>query len=398
NRFADGATVTNNAIHDIRTGIIVDGRNLGTVVTGNLIDNTKSGISVQYTDGSNIVLAGNSEGMFGNEWGINVHLNGILQPDGTTINPSTSLVGGVPVGLLGAASLAEQQRLLALRAANTGLSVQNIAYSAANRTQAYVKPTGGAVTQGSRLSPLASVQAGVNAVVAGGTVYVLPGEYSEGVTGVGYLGEAGGQKFGLHVPKNDLTILGVDTNWQPIASAEDVAAYVTSLHQAGFGAQHFIAGSNVTIEGMGFRPVGTGTNKTLEVIGDNFTLRNSVVDNSGNGTAANFYISDFELAGTPRVERFTLEGNIFHGGTTASAMVVVGGGVGRTTTADNRIFTGNQLFGNGLAGRRGFQIQGRIPSVAWQLLVSGAATVTDNTFTGVDIPVRTTGILTAPLD
>src|SRR5690606_28821417 len=85
NRFADGATVTNNAIHDIRTGIIVDGRNLGTVVTGNLIDNTKSGISVQYTDGSNIILASNSEGMFGNEWGINVHLNGILQPDGMTI-------------------------------------------------------------------------------------------------------------------------------------------------------------------------------------------------------------------------------------------------------------------------------------------------------------------------
>src|SRR5690606_40960194 len=135
NRFADGATVTNNAIHDIRTGIIVDGRNLGTVVTGNLIDNTKSGISVQYTDGSNIVLAGNSEGMFGNEWGINVHLNGILQPDGTTINPSTSLVGGVPGGMLGAARLAEEQRLLAPRAATAGRSAPALPHARATATR-----------------------------------------------------------------------------------------------------------------------------------------------------------------------------------------------------------------------------------------------------------------------
>src|SRR5690606_20374750 len=336
-RFADDATVTGNHIHDIRTGIIVDGRNEGVVVAGNLIDNTKSAISVQYTDGSNLVLAGNDEGPLGNEWGINVHLNGLLQPDGTTILPSTTSVGGIPVGLLGTASAGEQQRLLTLSAANNDLSVQNIAYSAANRTQAHVAPGGGTVTQGSRLSPLASVQAGVNAVVAGGTVFVLPGEYSEGVTGVGYFGEPGGQKFGLHVAKDGLTIRGVDAGWQPITRAADVAAYVTALYQTGFGAQHFVAGSNVTIEGLGFRPVSNGTNKTLEVIGENFTLRNSVIDNRGNATAANFYISDFELAGTPRVERFMLEGNVFHGGTTASAMVVVGGGVGRNTGAENRV-------------------------------------------------------------
>ncbi|WP_305096379.1 filamentous hemagglutinin N-terminal domain-containing protein [Croceibacterium aestuarii] len=395
---ADNATVTGNNVHDIRTGVIVDGRNLNAVVTGNRIDNTKSAISVQYTDGSNVALGGNFEGSIGNEWGINVHLNGILQPNGVTINPSTSLVGGLPVGVLGAASLAEQQRLLGLRDANNGMSVQNIAYSAANRTGAYVSPTGGSVTQGSRLSPLASVQAGVNAVVTGGTVFVLPGEYTEGVTGVGTFGGSGSQQFGLHVPKDNLTIQGVDSSWQPISRAEDVAAYITAMYQAGFGAQHFVSGSNVTIEGLGFRPAAGGTNKTLEVVGNNFTLRNSVIDNRANATAANFYISDFEEPGTPRVESFTLADNILHGGTTVSAMVVVGGGVGRATDASNRQFTGNQLFGDGLAGRRGFQIQGRMPSIAWQQLTSGAVSVGGNVFTGVDIPVRTTGILTSALD
>ncbi len=43
--------IPNNNIHDIRTGILIDGRNTGSV-TNNRIDNTKSAISVQYTDGT----------------------------------------------------------------------------------------------------------------------------------------------------------------------------------------------------------------------------------------------------------------------------------------------------------------------------------------------------------
>lgn len=180
---ADDATVGNNNIHDIRTGVIVDGRNLRAVVAGNRIDNTKSAISVQYTDGSNVTLAGNFEGSVGNEWGINVHLNGILQPNGVTIDPSTASVGGLPVGLLGTASLAEQQRLLSLREGNNGMSVQNIAYSAANRTRAYVTTTGGGSNvQGSQLTPFSSIQNGINAVVTGGTVIVANGTYNIGST------------------------------------------------------------------------------------------------------------------------------------------------------------------------------------------------------------------------
>lgn len=191
NRFADNVSVLDNNIHDIRTGVIVDGRNLNAVISGNRIDNTKSGISVQYTNGgdasssglagSSITLAGNYEGSLGNEWGINVHLNGIWNGvSNASPTASTSPVGGLPVGILGTASLAEQARLVALGAANNGMSVQNIAYSAANRTRAYVTTTGAANTQGSALSPLASLQAGVNALVTGGTLFVANGNYSLG--------------------------------------------------------------------------------------------------------------------------------------------------------------------------------------------------------------------------
>jgi filamentous hemagglutinin family protein len=231
--------------------------------------------------------------------------------------------------------------------------------------------------------------------VTGTTVTVPAGNYLEGAAGVGTYGGVDGQNFGLFVPKDNVTIRGVDASGNAVSSAAGVGAYITAAYQTGFGAQHFVSGSNVTLEGLGFRPAAAGDNKTLEVIGNNFTLRNSVIDNRGNETAANLYIDDFDEIGHQRVESFNVTGNIFYGGTYSSAIVVVGGGVGRTTDATNRVFADNNVIGT-LAGQRGFQIQGRIASLGWQLVKSGAVTITGNRF-DVDIPVRTTGLLTQDL-
>ena len=169
---ADNVTVSGNNIHDVRNGILIDGRNANTSLTGNTIDNTKSAISVQYTDGSNLNIAGNSEGAFGNEWGIITYLNGIW--NGSTITASA--------GALGANTpLSEQARLLSLSAANNGMSVYNQGYSAANRTRAYVTTTGVGGAQGSERT-LLNLQGGLNAVVAGGTVYIGGGTYNENVS------------------------------------------------------------------------------------------------------------------------------------------------------------------------------------------------------------------------
>ncbi|MEP9360250.1 filamentous hemagglutinin N-terminal domain-containing protein [Sphingomonas sp. KR3-1] len=654
---ADNVTVSGNTIRGVRNGILIDGRNANTSLTNNLIDNTKSAISVQYTDGSNLTIAGNREGTFGNEWGVIAYLNGIW--NGSTITASG--------GALGANTpLSEQARLLALSAANGGMAVYNQGYSAANRTRAYVNTAGTANGQGSQRTTISSVQAGVDAVVSGGTLYVAngtytlsntlflqraltlvgaseagvifdasalsvygmrvhadnvtlsgfsllapnaisnstyglkvevgagdtngngrvdnfaisnvsisgsrktgldlnsvvgatldnvsvtgalagngititdsanvtvrnsstagnawgglalyqangatgstqqltgitiegnnsfgesnglylqdssaindpgtlsiaghdyivrnaafrpdgsqftffrtslndatsyalslatptsssiegwtgsagtnvfivvnglginaatrdaragatinvgPGTYLEGVTGVDYYGGAGSQTFGLYVAKNDITIRGVDAAGNLITNADDVVAYIAAAYQSGFGAQHFISGSGVTIEGLGFLPAANGDNKTIEVIGNRFTLTNSVIDNRGNETAANLYIDDFDDAGHERVESFTITGNKFYGGTYASAMVVVAGGAGRTTDASNRIFSDNYLTSD-LAGMRGFQIQGYMPTTPWQQLYAGAVTVTGNIF-DVDVPVRTVGLLSS---
>ncbi|WP_213978981.1 filamentous hemagglutinin N-terminal domain-containing protein [Sphingomonas sp. dw_22] len=397
-RNAARVSIAGNALTDLRTGIRFYAQgNAGSAVTGNLIENTKGAVILQYADAAEagISITGNREGQFGNEWGI-------------VLNTNTA---GSP--LAQDATAQAQANIMGLSNGNNGMTVMDRRYATANRSHVVVDDDSTATAAddgnygnglGSARQALKTVQAGVYAVAAGGTVDVRPGDYVEGVTGVGQLGGAGSYQFGLFIPKSDITLRGIDASGNVITSADNVAAFITSANQSAFGAQHFVSGSNVTIEGLGFKPAASGDNKMLEVIGNNFTLRNSVLDVRGNKTSANFYLSDFELAGTPRVESFHLEGNIFYGATLpydgvsgAGAIVTIAGGVGRSTDASNRVFANNRVVGGGLTGQRGFQIQGRIPTTAWQQLLSGAVTVTGNSFDNVDVPIRTFGALTQAL-
>jgi len=164
-----GFTLSNNNLHDLRTGILIHGRNSIGSVNGNRIDNTKSAISVQYTDGNGIAMAGNTQGSIGNEWGLNFHLNGHLDGSNNIVSNSTPISA--------APTLAWQQSLRALSAANAGWSVQDQAYTSSNRTHVTVGPGGLATNQGSPLTPLDTVQAGINAVVTDGIVNVAAGTY-----------------------------------------------------------------------------------------------------------------------------------------------------------------------------------------------------------------------------
>ncbi|WP_332677523.1 two-partner secretion domain-containing protein, partial [Brevundimonas sp.] len=182
---ADNFTIANNNIHGVRTGILVDGRNAGGSITGNIIDNTKSGISVQYTDagllnaeGFAVNIAGNSQGPFGNEWGFNFHLNGHQTPGG--------LVGNA-VKIAPTASMAVQQALLAVSAANGGMSAQDQGYNFSNRTSVNVGVGGNDANQGSALGQLATIQAGINAVVTGGRVNVGAGTFVQPTGSPAYL-------------------------------------------------------------------------------------------------------------------------------------------------------------------------------------------------------------------
>ena len=247
-----GFTIANNNIHDVRNGILIDGRNTGSV-TGNRIDNTKSAISVQYTDGSGITLAGNSQGATGNEWGLNLHLNGYW--DGSAIHSNPMASGP---------SLSWQQSLLALSTANAGWSVQDQGYTSSNRTHVNVATTGNGGAQGSALTPLDSIQAGLDAVVTGGTVSVGGGTYVQSATldinrGVTLAGSGQGATvidargvsgYGMNVTADnvslrDFTLYGPSAN---VASAYGIK--VAPVGGASARLRNFSI-SNVTTRGAG---------------------------------------------------------------------------------------------------------------------------------------------------
>ena len=157
-------TIRNNNVHDVRTGVLINGLGNSGSVADNTIENTKSGISVQYTGGTDIAMTGNRDkvGGVGNEWGVNLNLNKSPKLDTPTLE--------------------WQQKLLDLSAANSGWTIQDQGYTSANRTHVTVATGGGSGNQGSRLTPINTIQGGMNATVRGGTVNVMAGSYAESLS------------------------------------------------------------------------------------------------------------------------------------------------------------------------------------------------------------------------
>ncbi|MDB5964761.1 MAG: filamentous hemagglutinin N-terminal protein, partial [Polaromonas sp.] len=289
---ATGFNISNNNIHDVRNGILIDGRNTGSV-TGNRIENTKSAVSVQYTDGSCIVLSGNTQGPVGNEWGLNLHLNGYWNGANILSNP-----------LAAAPTATWQQALLALSAANAGWSVQDQGYTSANRTQVTVANTGLDTNQGSALAPLAGLQAGVNAVVAGGLVNVMAGNYVLGSTlrldkavtlaGAGQSGTLFDARavsgYGIdvtadHVSLRDFTLYG--------PTADAAASYGIKVAPSGgpTARLHDFDNRNDTVRGSGRAEL--DLNGVVGAVIDHVTADGSPVGNDGGSTkGAGIQIAD----------------------------------------------------------------------------------------------------------
>lgn len=278
-----GFTIQNNNIHDVRNGILIHGRNSTGTVSTNRIDNTKSGISVQYTDASGLSLAGNSEGAIGNEWGLNLHLNGHLDGSGNILSNSTPIAA--------APTSSWQQSLLNLSTASNGWAVQDQGYTASNRTRVTVATTGAASNQGSRLTPLNTIQGGVNAVVAGGKVNVNAGTYAESVS----LTKA-------------LTLDGAGAGQSIIDPASGNAVTVSG---------NMGANSTVLIDGFTFRDApSAGVSVEGDTVLGQLTVQNSEFRGSG---AFGFTANGSPTAGIPGLANVSLLNSTFEGNGAPSA-------------------------------------------------------------------------------
>jgi hypothetical protein len=222
-----------------------------------------------------------------------------------------------------------------------------------------------------------TIQAAIDAVSPGGTVRVLPGTYSETAAGRTLSSIGGTYQFGLFFAdaKSGVTLQGVTAADVPITSAAAAAATINTNATNNFGPSGiFVEGDNVTIAGViiGSNTTPPNPNKTVEVIGDAFTLKNSrVIDPQGS-----IYINDFRFnsgTNTSHVKAYRIEGNDF-----GDTSLDITSGAGHSGPVSGRVITGNTFTNGQDYPSISFNGTGGPP---WFTHPVGGAQITGNTFT-----------------
>jgi hypothetical protein len=185
-----------------------------------------------------------------------------------------------------------------------------------------------------------SIQAAIDDAPMGATIDVYPGEYRETAPGRFVQGR-GPYQFGIFISefKSGLTVRGVDDKGREIKDYRRVQAFITTVATNDFGPSGtFVEGDNVTLQGLSFGKNAPVQNKTIEVIGDNFTLEDSdIADQLGS-----VFISDFrfdESSNTSHVRSYTIAGNNFQDGVSLD----LANGAGLSGEVNRRRIFGNHF-------------------------------------------------------
>jgi hypothetical protein len=232
-------------------------------------------------------------------------------------------------------------------------------------------------TTGWNVDHFATINGAVQAINAGGTINVFPGNYIEAAPNSYLYDAAGPYTFGLFLAVDGVTVQGVDAFGTPITSYAGVVANVRCDADNNFGPSGvFIQGSNVTISGLNiFQNSALGLNKTIEVIGDAATVKYCRLTDG-----CSLYINDWRYnAGTniSWVKSYTVIGNQFTDGTSLDLC----SGAGFTGPASSRQILNNSFE---LAGSPywGINFTGTGSGVPWFVYGVGGAVITGNSFSG----------------
>lgn len=228
----------------------------------------------------------------------------------------------------------------------------------------------------------ATVQAGIDAVDAAGTVIVLPGTYSETASGRTLYDSSGPYTFGVFVgiARSGVTVQGVDGGGNPITSSGGVAATINTNATNGFGpSAFFIEGDDVTIAGVRIGTNSAGQNKTIEVIGDNFTLNDcDVADIYGS-----VYVNDWRFnvgLDTSHVQKYHVTDCLFASG----CSIDLASGAGYSGSLANRVISGNSFTNSPGDYWPMISFTGSGSGVPWFVYSVGGAVITGNTFANAD--------------
>jgi pectin methylesterase-like acyl-CoA thioesterase len=230
-----------------------------------------------------------------------------------------------------------------------------------------------------------TIQAAIDAAAADDTILVCPGTYDQDEANGRdpNTGGSGSNDFNIFVGKA-LTIRGVDASGTPINDYNDVAAFVEAKRKLPtFGESTiFVQADGVTITGLDVTGWldGDYNNKTLEVVGDGFTLRDCALH--ALDTASSLYFDDRHFnAGTmtSHVQSYDVEENLLDGGGPDADGIRISSGAGWSGPVSGRVIAGN-TFDNTIDGVA-FVGPGGDP---WDVYPVGAATITGNSFSRSD--------------
>jgi hypothetical protein len=220
---------------------------------------------------------------------------------------------------------------------------------------------------------------------------VYPGNYDEKATNRAVLG-SGSYQFGLFVEKNGVTVQGVNNSGVVLTDYNNpLLPYITTNATNNFGYSGiFVQGDDVTLSGLKIGPNNPSDNKTIEVIGDNFTLLNSNLAVPGGGS---LYLNDWQfdaVHNTSHIQSYHVQGNLFDNSTSMD----ITSGAGFSGPMSGRVISGNVFNNSNYWPSVSFN--GSNTGVPWFVYSVGGATILDNNFNNTyHTPDNTSGYIRA---
>lgn len=238
-----------------------------------------------------------------------------------------------------------------------------------------------------------TIQDAIDAAAVGDTINVYPGIYSETAANRGTVKDpTASYQFGLFINTDGLTIQGVKADGTPIVNHTDAAATVTTNATNSFGHSGiFVQANNVTIAGLRIGANLPDNNKTIEVIGDNFTVRNCDFDVAldVDGYGGSVYLNDWRydtVTAQSYVKQYTIENNRFQ----HDMNITIASGVGMTGDVSTRRITGNTFEFDPAHTATAISFSGA-GGVPWYVYPVGGAVVENNSFQGGTQYIRARG-------
>lgn len=234
-----------------------------------------------------------------------------------------------------------------------------------------------------RYGCLTTIQHAIDAASRGDTIDVYPGHYTEAASGRTVVAIPGTHRFGLFIgrDRSGIAIQGVDANGERITGDRKVEAVITTDATNHFGPSGiFVEGDGVTLSGLGIGLNLSGQNKTIEVIGDDFTLENCDISD----VQGSVYINDFRFDtqnNVSHVQTYRIEGNNFQDGVSLD----IASGAGFSGPVQGRLIRKNSFANSFYSPSISFN--GSETGVAWYVHAVGGAVIQDNTFVNTFTPI-----------